>query len=173
MEWLVYCIVLAIGFHSKPTKWLLPPYYVVPQVLDSIRYRLVHEIGLFRFVASSFRNGVVGVLHSFSHWISLQTNQMTPPPYYVVPQVLDLIRYRLVHETGLFRFVGSSFWNGVVGVLNSLSHWISLNTNQITPPTILCCSPCFGLNPISIGPRNRIFQVRGKFVQRWSSWCIA
>ncbi|CAL8089671.1 unnamed protein product [Prunus armeniaca] len=31
MEWLVYCIVLSIGFHSKHTKRLLPPYYVVPQ----------------------------------------------------------------------------------------------------------------------------------------------
>ncbi|CAL8112242.1 unnamed protein product [Prunus armeniaca] len=40
MEWLVYSIVLAIGFHSKPTKSLVPPYYVVPEVLDSIRYRL-------------------------------------------------------------------------------------------------------------------------------------
>ncbi|CAL8112236.1 unnamed protein product [Prunus armeniaca] len=46
--------VFAIVFHSKPTKSLLRPYYVVPQVLDSIRYRLVHEIGLFRFVGSSF-----------------------------------------------------------------------------------------------------------------------
>ncbi|CAL2239457.1 unnamed protein product [Prunus armeniaca] len=45
MEWLVVCIVLAIGFHSKPTKRLLPQYYDVPQVLDSIRYRMVHEIG--------------------------------------------------------------------------------------------------------------------------------
>ncbi|CAL8089638.1 unnamed protein product [Prunus armeniaca] len=48
MEWLVYCIVLSFGFHSKHTKWLLPPYYDVPQVLDSIRYRLVREIGRFR-----------------------------------------------------------------------------------------------------------------------------
>ncbi|CAL2256426.1 unnamed protein product [Prunus armeniaca] len=36
MKWLVYCIVLKVGFHSKPTKWLLPPHYDVPQVLDSI-----------------------------------------------------------------------------------------------------------------------------------------
>ena len=54
MEWLVYCIVLEIGFHSKPTKSLLPPYYDDPPVLDSIRYRLVQEIGQFRFVRSSF-----------------------------------------------------------------------------------------------------------------------
>ncbi|CAL9029886.1 unnamed protein product, partial [Prunus brigantina] len=31
-----------------------PPYYDVPQVLDSIRYRLVHEIGQFGFVGASF-----------------------------------------------------------------------------------------------------------------------
>ncbi|CAL2230193.1 unnamed protein product [Prunus armeniaca] len=31
MEWLVYCIVLSLGFHSKHTKSLLPPYYDVPQ----------------------------------------------------------------------------------------------------------------------------------------------
>ncbi|CAL9024854.1 unnamed protein product [Prunus brigantina] len=49
MEWLVYSIVVEIGFHSKPTTLLLPPYYDVPQVLDAIRYRLVHEIGQFRF----------------------------------------------------------------------------------------------------------------------------
>ncbi|CAL9024907.1 unnamed protein product [Prunus brigantina] len=54
MEWLVSCIVLEIGFRPKPTKSLLPPYYDVPQVLDSILYRLVHEIGKFRFVGSSF-----------------------------------------------------------------------------------------------------------------------
>ncbi|CAL8993344.1 unnamed protein product, partial [Prunus brigantina] len=51
---LVYCIVLGIGFHSKPTKRHLPPYYDVPQVLDSIRYRLILEIGQFRFLRSSF-----------------------------------------------------------------------------------------------------------------------
>ncbi|CAL2230199.1 unnamed protein product [Prunus armeniaca] len=32
MVCLVYCIVLSIGFHSKHTKCLLPPYYDVPQV---------------------------------------------------------------------------------------------------------------------------------------------
>ncbi|CAL8089665.1 unnamed protein product [Prunus armeniaca] len=53
MEWLVYCLVLSIGFHSKVTKRLLPPYYDVPQVSDSVRYRLVREIGPFRFVRSS------------------------------------------------------------------------------------------------------------------------
>ncbi|CAL8112254.1 unnamed protein product [Prunus armeniaca] len=89
MEWLVYCIVLAIGFHSKPTKSLLPPYYVVPQVLDSIRYRLVHEIGLFRFIGSSFRNGVVGVLHSFSHWISLKTNHIMLFPKFWTQSDID------------------------------------------------------------------------------------
>ncbi|CAL8089656.1 unnamed protein product [Prunus armeniaca] len=31
MEWLVYCLVLSIGFHEKHTKGLLPPYYDVPQ----------------------------------------------------------------------------------------------------------------------------------------------
>ncbi|CAL9000967.1 unnamed protein product [Prunus brigantina] len=51
---MVSCIVLATGFHSKLTKRLLPPSYDVPQVLDSIRYRLAHEIGQFRFVRSSF-----------------------------------------------------------------------------------------------------------------------
>ncbi|CAL9012127.1 unnamed protein product [Prunus brigantina] len=30
MEWLVYCIVLEIGFHSKPPKLLLPQQYDVP-----------------------------------------------------------------------------------------------------------------------------------------------
>ncbi|CAL8089708.1 unnamed protein product [Prunus armeniaca] len=52
-EWLVYCIVLSIGFRSKRTELLLPPYYDVPQVLDSTRYRLVREVGRFRFVRSS------------------------------------------------------------------------------------------------------------------------
>ncbi|CAL2230217.1 unnamed protein product [Prunus armeniaca] len=48
-EWLVYCTVLPIGFHSKLTKLVLPPYYDVPQVSYSIRYRLVLEIGQFKF----------------------------------------------------------------------------------------------------------------------------
>ena len=171
MEWLVYSIVLEIGFHSKPTKWFLPPYYVVPQVLDSFRCRLVREIGEFRFVGSSFWNGVVGVLHSFTHWISLKTRQITPPPILCCSQVLDSIRYRFVHGIGQFRFVGSSFLNGVVGVFYSSRHWISLKTNQMTPPTILWCSPSFGLNPISIGPWNRTIQVRRQFVLKWSGWC--
>ncbi|CAL2230166.1 unnamed protein product [Prunus armeniaca] len=50
MEWLVYCIGLSIRFHSKDAKLLLPPYYDVPQVLDSIRCRLVREIAKLRFV---------------------------------------------------------------------------------------------------------------------------
>ncbi|CAL8112246.1 unnamed protein product [Prunus armeniaca] len=83
MEWLVYCIVLAIGFHSKPTKSFLPPHYVVPQCLV---YCIVLAIGF----------------HS-------KPTKSLLPPYYVVPQVLDSIRYRLVHEIGLFRFIGSSF----------------------------------------------------------------
>ncbi|CAL2256458.1 unnamed protein product [Prunus armeniaca] len=54
MEWLVYCTVLDIGIHSKSTKSLLLPCYDAPQVLDIIRHGLVHEIGQFRFVRSSF-----------------------------------------------------------------------------------------------------------------------
>ncbi|CAL9024816.1 unnamed protein product [Prunus brigantina] len=56
MGWLVYSIVLEIGFHSKPTKSLLPPYYGAPQVLDSIRFLLVHEIGQFRFPLDFTKN---------------------------------------------------------------------------------------------------------------------
>ncbi|CAL2256459.1 unnamed protein product [Prunus armeniaca] len=54
MEWLMYCTVLDIGIHSKSTKSLLLPCYDAPQVLDIIRRGLVHEIGQFRFVRSSF-----------------------------------------------------------------------------------------------------------------------
>ena len=118
MGWLVYCTVLGIGFHSKPTRLLLPQYYDVPQVLDSIRYRLVHEIGQLRFVRSSL-------------------------------------------------------WNEVVGVLYSSRDWISLKTKQMTPPNILWCSPISGLNPISIGPWNWIIHVPTIFVLKWSGWCFA
>ena len=117
MEWLLCCMVLEIGFHSKPTRWILPLYYYVPQVLDSIRYQLVHEIGQFRFVRSSLWNGVVGLLHSFSQWISLKTQ-------------------------------------------------------QATPPAIVWCSPNFRLNSISIDPRNWTIDVCTKFVLKWSGWCI-
>ncbi|CAL2256467.1 unnamed protein product [Prunus armeniaca] len=54
MEWLMYCTVLDIGIHSKSTKSLLLPCYDAPQVLDIFRHGLVHEIGQFRFVRSSF-----------------------------------------------------------------------------------------------------------------------
>ncbi|CAL2230242.1 unnamed protein product [Prunus armeniaca] len=94
--------VLSVGFHSKLTKLLLPPYYDVLQVLDSIRYRLVHEIEQFSFI-----------------------------------------------------------------------HWISLKTHQMTPPTILCCSPNFGLNSMSFGPWNWTTNVRTNFVLKWSGYCIA
>ncbi|KAL6284636.1 hypothetical protein ACE6H2_015565 [Prunus campanulata] len=36
LEWLVYSVVLAIGFHSKLTTGLLPPYYDDARVLGSI-----------------------------------------------------------------------------------------------------------------------------------------
>ena len=162
MEWLVYCIVLGIVFHSKLTKWPLPQHYDVPQVLDSIRYWLVHEIGQFRFVRSSFWNRVVGVLHSFCHWISLKSHQM--PPHTILS---------CSPSFGQFRFVQNSLWNGVLGVLHSCRDWISLKNNQMTPPTVLWCSPSFGLNPISICPWNWTIQVHTKFVMKWSSWCIA
>ena len=117
MECLVYCIVWDIGFRTKLTKWLLPPYYNVTKVLGSIRYWLVHEIGEF--------------------W-----------------------------------FVWSSFWNRVVGVLYSSRDWISLKTHQMTSPTVLWCSTCFGLNPISIGPWNWTIQARTELVLKWSCWCV-
>jgi len=211
MGWLVYCTVLEIEFHSKPNKWLLPQYYDVPQILDPIRYRLVLEIGQFRFLRSSFWNWVVVQFYDSPHnimmtpqvrieWSTKFDNsgsyevrsemgwlvycivleigfQSKPakwllPQYYDVPQVLDSIRYRLVLEIGQFRFVRSSFWNGVVGVLYSSRDWISLKARQITPPRILWCSPSFGLNPISIGPWNRTIQLRTKFVLKWGGWCI-
>ncbi|CAL9005438.1 unnamed protein product [Prunus brigantina] len=64
--------------------------------------------------------------------------------------ILDPIRYRLVNEIGQFRFVRSSFLNGVVCVLHSFRYWISLKTHQMTPRTTLGGCPCFLLNPISI-----------------------
>ncbi|CAL2256463.1 unnamed protein product [Prunus armeniaca] len=79
MEWLMYCTLLDIGIHSKSEKSLLSPCYDAPQVLDIIQHGLVHETRQFRFLQSSFFNGVVGVLHSFSNWIALKTHQMTPP----------------------------------------------------------------------------------------------
>ncbi|CAL2230208.1 unnamed protein product [Prunus armeniaca] len=79
MEWLVCCTVLSIGFHSKLRKLLLPLYDDVPPVLDSIGYRLVHEIGQFR--------------------------KLLLPLYDDVPPVLDSIRYRLVHGIGQFSFI--------------------------------------------------------------------
>ncbi|KAL6289178.1 hypothetical protein ACE6H2_006688 [Prunus campanulata] len=36
LEWLVYSLVLGIGFHSKLTKLLPPPFYDDAQVLGSI-----------------------------------------------------------------------------------------------------------------------------------------
>ncbi|CAL8993363.1 unnamed protein product [Prunus brigantina] len=126
MEWLVYCIVLEIGFHSKPAKSLLPPYSDVPQVLDSIRYRLVHEIGQFRFFwTQSDIDWSVKLENSGSYEVRseveslslvycivfvigfhLTLNKLLLPPYYDVPHVLDFIRYRLVQAIGQFRF----FW---------------------------------------------------------------
>ena len=79
MQWLVYCVVLEIAFHLKSTNWLFLQYYDVPEVLDSIQYRLVLEIGRLRLVRSSFWNAVVGVFYSSRDWISFKTSQMTPP----------------------------------------------------------------------------------------------
>ena len=173
MEWLVYCIVLGIGFHSIPTKWLLPQYYDAPQVLDSIRYRLVLEIGRFRFVYE-VRSEMQWLVYCIVLGIGFHSKpaKWLLPQYYDVPNVLDSSRYQLVHEIWQFSFVGNSSWNGVVRQLYSSRDCISLKTNQMTPPRILWCSPSFRLNPMSIGPLNRKFLVRTKFVLKWSGWFI-
>ncbi|CAL8112224.1 unnamed protein product [Prunus armeniaca] len=115
MEWLVYSIDLAIAFDRKPTKSLLPPYYVVPQVLDSIRYRLVHEIGLFRFslplyftqnqphdssdhimlfpkfwTQSDIDWSMKSDYSVFAIGFHSKPTKRLLPPYYVVPQFLPL-----------------------------------------------------------------------------------
>ena len=117
LECLVYSVVLAIGFHSKLIKWLLPPYYDDAQVLGSIGNQLVYEIGHFKFKGSLLRIGVVGVFRSSSDWISLKTQQMTPP-------------------------------------------------------TILWWCQSFGLDRKSIGVWNWTLQVQRQFVPNWSGWCI-
>ncbi|CAL8112274.1 unnamed protein product [Prunus armeniaca] len=139
MEWLVCCTVLSIGFHSKHTKSLLPPYYDVPQVLDSIRYSLVREIGRFRPDDSSHpimmfpkfwtqsdidwsvklddsgSYDVRSEMEWFVYRIVLSIGfhskhtKSLLPPYYDVPQVLDSIGYRMVLEIGRYRFVRCSF----------------------------------------------------------------
>ncbi|CAL2230211.1 unnamed protein product [Prunus armeniaca] len=161
MQWLVYCILLSIGFHSKLAKLLLPSYYDVPQVLDSRRYRLVREIGQFSFGLNTISIGpwnwtiqfypldftknstnysslyvvmfpkfwtqydidwsleldnsgsyegrsemewlVYRIILSIGFLSKLPKSLL--PSYYYVPQVLDSIRYRLVHDIGRFRFV--------------------------------------------------------------------
>ena len=64
--------------------------------------------------------------------------------------------------------------NGVVGVLHSFRDWISLQTHWTTPPTILWCSLCFGLDPKSIGHRNGLLQARTNFMPKmeWLVHCI-
>ena len=59
------------------------------------------------------------------------------PPNYDVAQVLGSIRNKLEYVIGQFKFNGSSFLIGVVGVFHTSSDWISLKTHQMTPPTIL------------------------------------
>ena len=176
MDWLVYCIVWAIGFHLKLTKWLLPQYYDVPQVLDSIRYRLVHNWSTKFDKSGSYevRSEIEWLLYCMVLEIGFHSKptKWLLPQYYDVPHVLCSIWYRLVHEIGQFRFVWTMFLNGVVGVLYSSRDWISLKTHQMTPPTILWCSPSFGLNPISIGAWNRTIQVRTMFVLEWIGRCI-
>ncbi|CAL2230173.1 unnamed protein product [Prunus armeniaca] len=155
MEWLVYCIVLSIGFHSKHTKLLLPPYYGVPQVLDSFRYRLVREIGRFRFVRSSFSKGVVGALHSFIHWISLKTHGMTPT---------TIVRMKFVLK-----------WSGC-----SIAQFYPLDFTQNTPNDsshhIMMFPKFWTHSDIDWSVKlddSGSYEVRTKFVLKWSGWRIA
>ncbi|CAL2230222.1 unnamed protein product [Prunus armeniaca] len=103
MEWLVYCIVLSTGFHSQLSKGLLPPYYDVPQVLDSIRYRLFRDIGQFSFGLNPIpigpQNWAIQVrsytVCSEMEWLVYcivlsigfhsQLSKRLPAPYYAVP----------------------------------------------------------------------------------------
>ena len=156
MEWLVHCLVLVIWLPSKHTEGLLSRYYDVGQVLVSIQNQFGKEIGHFMFVRSSFRKWS-GALHSSSCWISLKTHQMTPLTILCCCQSFRLDPKLIGQRNGTLQVRTA---NGAVGTLHCSRDWISLQTHQMTPPTILWCYPCFGVDPKSIGQRNGTLQVR-------------
>ena len=145
--------------YQKPTKWLLPQYYDVPQVLESIRYLLVREIGRYRFVRSSFWNGVLGVLYSSRDWISVNVHQMIPPTILWCSPSIGLNPIS----------IGPRNWKiQVRSEIEWLVFWIVLEIELHSKLAKWLLLPNYELNPISIGPWNWTIQVRTKFVLKWS-----
>ncbi|CAL2239463.1 unnamed protein product [Prunus armeniaca] len=91
MDWLVYCAVLAIGFHSKPTKSLLPRYYDVPQALDFTPNHpndSSHDIMMFPKFWT----------HPDFDWSKKSDNSGS----YEVPSEMEWLVYSLVLGTGFY-----------------------------------------------------------------------
>ena len=164
MEWWMRFLVTGFGFHSRQTKWLLPPYYDVAQVFGSIWNQLVKEIGSWS--SCEVRSVNVVVVHCIGLVIgfSSKLSKWLLPPYYDVSQVLGSIGNQLVKEIGHFYSLEFRSVNGVVDTLQSSSNWISLKTHRMTTSTILWCFPSFGLDPKSIGQTNWTLQVCMRFV---------
>jgi hypothetical protein len=127
-----------IGFHSKHTKRLLPPYYDVAQVFGSIRNQLVEEMGHFKFIRCSCRTWSGCRIAEFE---SLDFAQNTPNdsshhimmlPKFLARSEIDSSKKLEISSSYEVRIV-----NGVVVGLHISSDRISLKTHQMPPPTIL------------------------------------
>jgi hypothetical protein len=119
-------------------------------------------------------NGVGGGLHSSSDWISRKTLNDSSHHIMMSPKFLARSKINWSKKLGISSSIEVRSVNVVVGALHSSGDWISLETHQITPPTIIWCSQCFVLYLKSIGQGNWTLHVRTKFVpeMEWLVDCI-
>ena len=116
-------------------------------------------------------NGVVGVFHSSSDWISLKTHRMTPPTILDVALVLSSIRNQLVKDIGHFKFFRSTFRKCRGCIVLKIGFHLKL-MKWLLPPY-------YGVAKVLGLIWNQLVKEIGhfRFVQssfsKWNGWCIA
>ncbi|CAL2230215.1 unnamed protein product [Prunus armeniaca] len=181
MEWLVYSIVLSIGFHSKLTKLLLPLYCDVPQVSDSIRYRLVHGIVQFSFglnpISIGPRNWTIEPLDFTQNSPNYSSLYIVMFPKFGLNTIPIGPRNWTIHVR--MKFVLKWSVDVTQTTPNDSSHHIMMFPKFSTQFDIdwsqkldNSCS-YEARSEMEWLPNCIVLSVRTKFVLKWSGWCIA
>ncbi|CAL2230158.1 unnamed protein product [Prunus armeniaca] len=160
MERLVYCIVLSVGFHSKHTKSLLPPYYDVPQVRTKFVLKWSGRCVALFYPLDFTQNTPNGSSHQIMMFPKFWTQS-------------DIDWSLKLHNSGSYE-VRTKFvlkWGGWC-----IAQFYPLDFTQNTPNDSshhITMFPKFGTQTDIYWSVKLTTQVRTKFVLKWSGWCIA
>ncbi|CAL2230159.1 unnamed protein product [Prunus armeniaca] len=148
MEWLVYCIVLSVGFHSKHTKSLLPPYYDVPQVRTKFVLKWSGRCVALFYPLDFTQNTPNGSSHQI----------MMFPKFWTQSDVDWSVK---LHNSGSYEFYPLDFTQNKP---NDSSHRITTFPKFWTQSDIDWSVKLHNLGS---------YEVRTKFVLKWSGRCVA